>query len=110
MIYIFPDMEKKNTHTHTHTESSEDDFIYSLKPLIQFNHDNYYICSQFGLVGRVFAKGLEDQGSIPGPVILKTQKMVLDATLLKTQHYKVEIKGKVVQSRERSSTLPNTSV
>ena len=32
--------------------------------------------------------------------------MVLDASLLKTQHYKVRIKGKVEQSRERSSTLP----
>ena len=32
---------------------------------------------------------------IPGRVIPKTQKMVLDATLLNTQHYKVRIKGKV---------------
>ena len=32
--------------------------------------------------------------------------MVLDATLFNTQHYKVRIKGKVKQSRERSSTLP----
>ena len=29
--------------------------------------------------------------------------MVLDASLLSTQHYKVRIKGKVGQSRERSS-------
>ena len=42
-----------------------------------------------GLVGRVFANGPGDRGSIPGQVILKTQKMVLDATLLNTQHYKV---------------------
>ena len=47
-----------------------------------------------------------DQGSIPGRVILKTKKMVLDAILLNTQHYKVRIKGKVEQSRERSSALP----
>ena len=59
---------------------------------------------------RVFANGLGDLGSIPGRVILKTQKMVLDATLLNTQHYKVRIKGKVEQSRERSSTLPYTLV
>ena len=32
--------------------------------------------------------------------ILKTQKMVLDASLFNTQHYKVQIKGKVEQSRE----------
>ena len=31
--------------------------------------------------------------------------MVLDTTLLNTQHYKVRIKGKVEQSREKSSAL-----
>ena len=36
--------------------------------------------------------------------------MVFDATLLNTQHYKVRIKGKVEQSRERSSVFPNTLV
>ena len=44
-------------------------------------------------MSRVFANGLEDQGSIPGRVIPKTLKMVLDAALLNTQHYKVKIKG-----------------
>ena len=34
--------------------------------------------------GRVFANGPADVGSIPGQVIPKTQKMVLDATLLNT--------------------------
>ena len=59
-----------------------------------------------GLVGRVFANGPGDQGSISGRVIPKTLKMVLDTFLLNTQHYKVRIKGKVEQSREWSSTLP----
>ena len=36
--------------------------------------------------------------------------MVLDASLIKTQHYKVRIKGKVEQFREQSSALPYTSV
>ena len=63
-----------------------------------------------GLVSRVFANGPGDQGSIPGRVIPKTLKMVLDTSLLNTQQYKVRIKGKVEQSRERSSTLPYTSV
>ena len=63
-----------------------------------------------GLVGRVFVNGPEDLGSIPGRVIPKTLKMVLDASLLNTQYYKVRIKGKVEQSRERSSALPYTSV
>ena len=31
----------------------------------------------------------------PGLVIPKTQKMVLDASMLNTQHYKVRINGKV---------------
>ena len=54
---------------------------------------------------RVFANGPRDRSSIPGRVIPKTQKMVLDATLLNTQHYKVRIKGKVEQSREWSGAL-----
>ena len=40
---------------------------------------------------------------ITGRVIPKTQKMVLDAALLNTQHYKMWVKGKVEQSREWSS-------
>ena len=32
--------------------------------------------------------------------------MALDTSLLNTQKYKVRIKGKVEESRERSSTLP----
>ena len=63
-----------------------------------------------GLLGGVFANGLRDRGSIPGRVIPKTLKMVLDTSLFNTQQYKVRIKGKVEQSRERSSTLPNTLV
>ena len=59
---------------------------------------------------RVFPNGLGDQGSIPGRIIPKTLKMVLDTYLLNTQRYKVHIKGKVDQSRERSSALPYTSV
>ena len=58
----------------------------------------------------LFANGSGDLGSIPGRVIPKTLKMVLDTCLLNTQQYKVHIKGKVEQSRERSSALPYTSV
>ena len=58
----------------------------------------------------VFANRLGDQGSIPGRVMPKTQKMVLGATLFNTQHYKVRIKGKVEQSKEWGSALPYTSV
>ena len=54
----------------------------------------------------MFANGSGDLGSIPGRVKPKTQKMVLDASLLNTQHYKVRIKGKVEQSREGVAPFP----
>ena len=63
-----------------------------------------------GLMSRVFANDLGDRSSIPGQVIRKTQKMVLDAASLNTQYYKVRIKSKVEKSREWSSALPYTSV
>ena len=61
-------------------------------------------------VGRVFANGPGDLGSIPGRVIPKTSKMVLDTSLFNTQQYKVRIMGKVEQSRERNSALPYISM
>ena len=61
-------------------------------------------------MSRVFTNGPVDRGSVPGQVIPKTQKMVLDAALLNIQHYIVRIKGKVEQSREWSSAFPYTSV
>ena len=61
-------------------------------------------------MGRVFANGPEDLGSIPDRIIPKTLKMVLDTSLLNTQQYKVHDKGKVEQSSERSSALPYTLV
>ena len=87
-ICINEEMLPKYTHTHTHTH------IYSF----------------ISLVGRVFANGPGDLGSIPCRVIPKTLKIVLDTSLLNTQQHKVRIEGKVEQSRERSSTLPYTSV
>ena len=59
-----------------------------------------------GRMDRVIACDSGDRGSIPGWVISKTQKVVLVASL----HYKVRIKGKVEQSREKRSALLNTSV
>ena len=61
-------------------------------------------------LGRVFSNGPGDLGSIPGRIIPKTLKMVLDASLLNTQQYKVHIKDKGEQSREKSSALSYTSV
>ena len=60
-------------------------------------HTLTYMCYMhlldIGMMVRVFANDLGDQGSIPDRVIPKTQKMVLDVSLLNTQHYKVRIKG-----------------
>ena len=41
-------------------------------------------------------------------MIPKTLKMVLDTSLLNTQQYKIRIKGKMEQTRERSSALHYT--
>ena len=73
---------------------------------------DYFVFHFFSIytVGRVFACGPGDLGSIPGPVIPTTLKRVPDTSLLNTQWYKVRIKGKVEQSKERWSNLPYTSV
>ena len=93
-IYIYVYMYT-HTHTHTHTHI----YIYIYMYIFSTTH------RLIGLVGRVFTNGPEDLGSNPGCVILKTLKMVLDTSLLNTKQYKVRIKGKVEQSRERSSAL-----
>ena len=66
------------------------------------NNNNKLLCD--------FANDPEDLGSIPGRVIPKIFKMVLDTSLPNTQQYKVRIKGKVEKSRGRSSALPYNSV
>ena len=73
--------------------------IYVFLYLSKLGHwpNEYSVCQQ-------------DRGSIPGRVIPKTRKMLLGATLLDTRHYKLSIKVKVEQSRERSSTLSYTSM
>ena len=88
---------QKSDQTDQHTQELHIDIYWSKNRTI-------------GLMCRVFANGPGDRDSILGRVIPKTQKMVLDAVLLNTQHYKVRIKGKVEQSREWSSALPYTSV
>ena len=49
----------------------------------------------------VFANGQEDRRPTLGRFITRTQRMVLEASLLNPQNYKVRIKSKVEQSRER---------
>ena len=72
------------------------------------NNNNHLLL--LGLVGRVFADGPGELGSIPGRILPKTLKIVLDTSLRNRQQYKVGIEGKVEQSRERSSALSYTSV
>ena len=65
------------------------------------------ISSIIGLVVWVFTNDLRDQDLILGWVITKTPKI---SSFLNSQNYKVGIKGKVEQSRERRSTSLYTSV
>ena len=75
-IYIY-------THTHTHT------------------HTHWAI----GLMTTVFTNGPGGWGPISGWVILKAQKMVLDATLLNTQH--IRHRPRVKWSNLGNGVLPS---
>ena len=83
----------------------EDIVVYwVLKLLVTWNHITVYTGSLAWWVE--FTNGPGDLGSIPSRVIPKTLKMVRDTSLLNAQQYKVRIKSKVMQSRERSRALP----
>ena len=95
-----------NTHTHTHIYIYIYIYFFGLISFVSL----YIIISiivscrppDIGIMVRVSANG-------PGNlcrVLAKTQKMVLDASLIDTQRYKVRIKGKVENSGERSSAIP----
>ena len=81
-----------------------------IPPSYGLNSTTTVLLPDIGIMVRMFAIGPGDLGSIPGRVIPKTLKMVLDASLLYTQHYKVRIKGKGEKSRESSNALPYTLV
>ena len=74
----------------------------------QHDDDDDLSLPDIGMMVTVFTNGPGDLGSIPVRVIPKIQKMVLDASLLNTQHYKIWIKSKVEQSRERNSPPTHT--
>ena len=85
-------------------------YIYVCVCIYIYIYIYIYMCMYMHfLMGRVFANGPGAMSSIPGRVIPKTLKMVLDTSLLNTQQYKVRMKGKVEQSREGNSALPYTS-
>ena len=93
-------------HTYAYIHRNAHTYGYIYIYIYIYIHTNRDI----GPAVRVFANGPGDLGSIPGRVIPKTLKIELDTTLLNTQHYKVRFKGKVEQSREWSSALPDTLV
>ena len=63
-----------------------DNSIYLVRTLV-FRIECWEIRSFIGLTGRLFANGPGDLGSIPGRIIPKTLKMLLDTSLLNTQPY-----------------------
>ena len=92
---------------HSYLASDESEKTLDYFPRIIYIY--IYIYNRaIGQMSKVFANGPGNRGSIPGRVIPKTQKMVLDAALLSAQHYKVRIKGKVKQSWEWSNAYPYT--
>ena len=68
---------------------------YDVKDL----HILYMFYRSIGIVGRVFDNGPVGRSSNPGRV-LPERKMVIDVSLLNSQHYKVRIKGKWRNSGE----------
>ena len=81
---------------------------WSLKPSKEFSYVMLAVNKPF--YQRMFTDGPGNLGSIPGSVIPKTFKMVFDTSFFNTQQYKVRMKGKVEQSKEKSSALPYTTV
>ena len=70
--------------------------VFANRSCQDFGSTNWYI----GLVGRVFANTSGDFSPIPGRIIPKTLKMVLDTSLLNTRQYKVHIKSGAIQGKE----------
>ena len=81
----------------------KDHLIVRIKGIDLKSNEKFF--KKHGLVVRVFTNGPGDLGLIPGHVVPKTLKMVFDTSWLNTQQYKVCIKGRVEQPRERSSAL-----
>ena len=60
----------------------------------------FYVKGLFACFNTISVRKKKDSFLEGTLTIPKTRKMVLDASLLNTQHYKVRIKGKVEKSRE----------
>ena len=62
------------------------------------------------LVGRMFVNGPGTLGPIPGCVMPKNLKTVLDISLLNTQQYKVRIEGKDFHSNISNFKILNLMI
>ena len=71
---------------------------------LQPPHNQLEVCL-IPIVSRVFANAPGDRGSILGRVIPKTQKVVFDASLLNTKHFKVQIKD--IWSNQGKGVVPS---
>ena len=96
-----------HTHTHTHTHTFTYVSIVKLKTVLMVSFFELEKGSKTGMCSPV-ARETWVQSQVESYQRLKI--IVLDASLLNTHHYKLQIKGKVWQFREKSSTLPNTLV
>ena len=88
-------------------------YLYILKEQKLLDKDEHiyiYILNVYVYVCIYIYNGPGNLGSVPSCVIPMTLKMVLDTSLLNTQQYKVHIKGKVEESRERNCAHSYTSV
>ena len=74
-------------------------FSFSLSVLILSRFSSSFPSVAVGLMSRVINNGPGDLVSVPNLHTKDKKKMVLDAALLNTQHYKVRIKCKVAQSK-----------
>ena len=113
--YIFA-FARAHTHTHTHTHAQtlsntrtqSHTLPHSYIYIYIYTHNHIYmwacVCKYIYIYIYIciLAERLEystigsrDRGSIPGGVIPKTQKMVLDASLRINRHYKAWINGRL---------------
>ena len=69
-------------------------YLFCSYNFISINSQNHVNRNKIGLMSKVSANGLRDQGSIPGWFILKLKNIEIDASLLCTQYYNVRINDK----------------
>ena len=92
-VWLKISSENKGSYQHMHILITIDTFVT-------------YIYWPIDIMVRLFTNSPGDRGSISCQVISKTQKMVFDAFLFNTLHYKVQIKGKWSNPGKGVATSP----